>query len=190
MQAIVFAVEPRNLEDLQCHYDWRTDPSSALACSIVATLDESRSTSYHSIYSTLFEEDIQVFNQIDWDVTTYAVVLLLEGAYYAHVYTWCSPIVPEICFTMGIRSRISHHGRDDKIPNVTRILFNEIKNFMMNCRTLYVTYPFTSMIPILEREGFQYAEIPVVWFGSSMAEGYLEDESDIIRRNCCQLELR
>ena len=104
----------------------------------------------------VLERDQEVFNQTDWNVTTYAIVLLYKGEYFGHIYTWLSPIDSTTCFAMGIRGRVDSVFRTDKLQNVASYLLEGVRRFALakGARSIIITHPLDVMRVILLRLGF------------------------------------
>lgn len=137
-------------------------------------------------YGDLFQRDEEVFNQVDWNVTTYAVVLLLNGIYLGHIYTWVSPVDPSYCFAMGIRARVDQVFLPESFKNVSHYLFEGVRKFAQSkgCQTIIVTFPMLTIIELLKRLGFSHVEINTNAMGKSLATTFSLDE---YCRNCYQL---
>ena len=95
----------------------------------------------------VLERDQEVLNQKDWNVITYAIVLLYKGEYFGHIYTWLSPIDPITCFAMGIRGRVDSVFRMDKLQNVASYLLEGVRRFALANRatSIIITHPLNVM---------------------------------------------
>ncbi len=97
----------------------------------------------------LIVRDSYAMKQEDFNVNTYAVVLLYKGEYYGHICTRVSPVDSDLCFTMGIRGRIDlPFIRDRKLYSIAGILLEGVRLFgvHMGCRSINIVNPF----PIME----------------------------------------
>lgn len=118
------------------------------------------------------DDDALNYTNILGDI--YAVVLVYQGQYQGHIYTWLSPHDPTYCCAMGIRNRIDtiftlYSG--DNISNVSSYLFEGVRRFALSkgASHLVVPYPRPIMTKLLPKIGFVSAAVPQSLLKSSLA---------------------
>lgn len=115
--------------------------------------------------------DQDVFANLDWEVETWAIVLLYQGEYYGHIYSWRSLVDPDRSFAMGIRSRVDRVFLEDSLKNITAYLLEGARRLSQSqgSTTLTVTYPFQHVIQILRQLGFELDDdVDTEFFGNSI----------------------
>ena len=96
----------------------------------------------------------------------YAVVLIISGQYYGHIYSWFSPSDPEICFGFGIRNRVDSfflRGTEYEVRDVAPLLQEGVRRFaLMNKRSrVIIPQPLQVMMNLLASKlGFKYHAYP------------------------------
>ena len=140
-------------------------------------------------YQDTLSRDQDVFNQKDWDVRTYAIVLLYKGEYFGHIYAWLSPSKPPRCFAMGIRGRVDSVFREDQLQNVSAYLFEGVRKFALakGCQAMTVTKPLRIMEAILKRMGFERKTVVGETIGRSLA--FPRNSEDEICYSCYSHDL-
>lgn len=118
----------------------------------------------------VFERDQEVFNQTNWNVQTYAIVVLYKGEYFGHIYTWISPVEKWICFAMGIRGRVDSVFSKDNLQNLSGYLLEGARRFALakGCRAIVVTHPLDVMKSILTKMGFLPFTLEKQYIGRSL----------------------
>lgn len=121
-------------------------------------------------YLDTLSRDQDVFNQRNWNVDTYAIVVLYKNQYFGHIYTWVSPIESNLCFVMGIRGRVDGVFIKDNLNNVLAYLLEGVRRFALSksCQTMIVTKPLLVMEKILNKMGFQRAVVDKEVIGWSL----------------------
>lgn len=104
-----------------------------------------------------FSWDYQFFNNTEDkynDYERYVIILIYQNEYYGHIYFWKSE---NLCFCIGIRSRIDNIFIENKLKNISLHLLNGIENFCLenNCDEICVISPMGIMPKILKTLGFQ-----------------------------------
>nr|WIL03373.1 hypothetical protein Cplu_333 [Cedratvirus plubellavi] len=113
-------------------------------------------------YQDVFERDLEAFGQVDFNVDLYAVVLLVGGEYFGHVYCWISPTNPDLAFCIGIRSRVdwifykNKYQNRDRTP-ISSLLFEGVRRFALFKGALYMVIyqPLQVIRSIAPRIGFE-----------------------------------
>ncbi|SPN79495.1 Hypothetical protein ZAZAV_341 [Cedratvirus Zaza IHUMI] len=115
-------------------------------------------------YQDIFERDLEAFEQDNFNVDLYAVVLLNRGEYFGHVYCWISPTNPELAFCIGIRSRVdwifykSKYAQSalSKVP-ISSLLFEGVRRFasIKGAGSMIIYQPLEVIRNIAPRVGFQ-----------------------------------
>ena len=116
-----------------------------------------------TVHGDLFYRD-QIALSPDNPVETYAVVLLYDGRYYGHVFTWLSPVYPTVILMMGIRNRVDTlfiRGTNQELPGVAYLLLEGVRRFaaIKGGSRIVVVAPYPVMIDLLTQVGF--TEVPV-----------------------------
>jgi hypothetical protein len=113
-------------------------------------------------YQDIFERDLEAFEQMDFTVDLYAVVLLIGGEYFGHVYTWISPTNPNLAFCIGIRSRVDWIFYKTKYQNrvrtpISSLLFEGVRRFasIKGARSMIIYQPLEVIRSIAPRLGFE-----------------------------------
>ncbi|QIN54402.1 hypothetical protein [Cedratvirus kamchatka] len=115
-------------------------------------------------YQDVFERDLEAFEQDDFNVDLYAVVLLNRGEYFGHVYTWISPEDPNLAFFIGIRSRVDWIFYKSKYPNspltktpISSLLFEGVRRFasIKGAKSMIIYQPLQVIRNIAPRSGFE-----------------------------------
>ena len=121
-------------------------------------------------YQDTFNRDHHLFNQSDWNVITYSIVLLYRGKYFGHIYTWISPRYPSMCLAMGIRGRVDNVFLEDTLPNVANYLLEGVRRFALakGCYFMVITKPLAVMKTVLLRLGFKQTYVSVAGVGISL----------------------
>lgn len=115
-------------------------------------------------FSEILSRDEDALNYVDIKGDLYAVVLIYQGEYQGHIYTWISPFDASYCFAMGIRNRLDsiftvYSGNN--LRNVSSYLFEGVRRFALSkgASHLIVPYPRPIMTQLLPKLGFVQTEI-------------------------------
>lgn len=114
----------------------------------------------------------------DSNVTGYetrCLIILDQGSYAGHVWSFVSPRYPELCGIYGLKSSImASLSSDPRWKNVARTLLYGIKDFCqrIGATTIVVPWPLPNMVSILRKIGFEEYNIPVDWNGKVNVELY------------------
>lgn len=124
-------------------------------------------------YSEVFSRDQDAFEQENFNVKLYAIVLLRDNQYYGHIYTWLSPISSTV-LAMGIRNRVDSifiKGTEDDLPGVSRYLLEGVRQFALSkgSAIMSIVHPRPIMQQILPHFGFIKTPISAEIIGQSIA---------------------
>lgn len=139
-------------------------------------------------YKDVFNRDTNVFNQENWTVTTYAIVVLYKGQYFGHIYAWISPLYPLMCLAMGIRGRVDSVFQKDTLQNTSNYLLEGVRRFAIakGCYWMTITKPLPVMVNILSKLGFEKSFVKVAGIGISLTYPY-ENAIKIDCNDCYQI---
>jgi len=131
------------------------------------------------IWMDLFYRDISATSQFNFDSKTYANVLIYDGEYYGHIYSWTTPKSPDICFAIGIRARVdfqSLKGTNKALPNISYYLLEALRRFACckGCKRIVIPRPFPIMQHILSKLQFHHESISEVGIGVSVSNGTVD----------------
>jgi hypothetical protein len=127
----------------------------------------------HVAQVDVFYRDVAAFKQEDFDTIPYANVLIHNGEYYGHVYTWTSDKHFGTCYVEGIRARVDSHllkGTDKELSNISHYLLEGIRRFAIcnGCYDVMIISPFRVMENILTELEFEPMEVLDYTIGSSI----------------------
>lgn len=112
-------------------------------------------------YQDIFDRDLEAFEKKDFTVDLYAIVLLVQGEYFGHVYSWISPTNPNLAFCIGIRSRVDWVFYKNKYPNrvgtpISSLLFEGVRRFASigGATSMIIYQPLEVIRNIAPRLGF------------------------------------
>jgi hypothetical protein len=121
---------------------------------------------------TLLADGI-VMSQTNFDVIPYVVLVIYDGVYYGHIYTWISSKDPNICFAQRIRGRVDAPflSSAERLSNISKYLFEGIRMFALQrgCDQISVIQPIGNMVEILKSMGFSKSKMPRSIIGMSPA---------------------
>jgi len=131
-------------------------------------------------YIDVLTRDNEVFNQTDWNVQTYALVLIYKNTYFGHIYAWTNKNINKntnentnnkICFGMGIRNRIDSVFIDNELPDVAKYLLEGVRRFGLaqGCNLMSIPNPLEIMKKILTNLNFYRHTIHHDVIGKSLA---------------------
>lgn len=123
-------------------------------------------------YDEVLNRDSDAFKQDNFNVNLYAVILLYNGLYYGHIYTW---LFEGNCYCIGIRSRIDNifiNSEDRKLKYISKYLLEGVRRYALieGCDTFYVINPLNKMKSILSKYGFKYKHFSG-YLGNSLNTG-------------------
>lgn len=127
-------------------------------------------------YFEVISRDQDALTYDDVNVQLYALVLVYNGIYQGHIYSWLSPYDPNYCFAMGIRNRVDAifiRYDEDNLRNVSHYLLEGVRRFAISkgISNIIITYPKPIMVKILPLLGFVRTTVPNRLMGQSIAPG-------------------
>lgn len=130
--------------------------------------------SYARDYEEVMSRDQDAFEQKNFNVDIYAVVLIVDNTYHGHIYAWISPNDKKYCFAMGIRNRVDtiftkYNGNN--VKNVSGFLLDGVRQYGINMGAEYiiVVYPKPIMEKILPTMGFEKTTVKGVTIGTCIS---------------------
>lgn len=146
-------------------------------------------TAFNS-FIDVFARDEDVFRpKVTYNVQIYATVLLLDGDYYGHIYSWISPTDKDVCVFIGIRSRVDAffiREETGKGPSVASLLLEGVRRFALSfsCKQMVVLRPLKVMRTLLPSFGFVREDrISGRIIGKSISNHREEDCRDCMTRD-------
>jgi len=127
-------------------------------------------------YTEVISRDQDALTYDDVRVQLYALVLIYDGVYQGHIYSWLSPYDPNYCFAMGIRNRVDSiftRYQETNLKNISHYLIEGVRRFALSKGTsnIIITYPKPIMEKILPTLGFERISIANKLMGASIAPG-------------------